>query len=317
MFFFYIVQVQLRENIQTSISFSSGGFLNSEFTAQPTKDDVDDHDDDDGIDGEDGSDDHASSTSSELFSCPYQGCALSFKRHSNLENHLAYGKCKLRKEKFTLEDKAKLLYVQKLAEGTSLQPQLHSTSTDSQGTTSLCQGWALRQVKKSGRFNDNQRSYLDEKFLIGQTTGIKRDPSQVARDLRHARTDSGERRFTIEEFLTQQQIKSYFSRKASKSKQVESSHQEETDALSEEDHLAYTSARDDIIKEIELNHPIIYDTYDICKMHAEKKLEKLSVALLRLICAYFNMEVEDLPRRRKAPYLSFINELVQSCSCNN
>ena len=34
--------------IQTSISFSSGGFLNSEFTAQPTKDDVDDHDDDDG-----------------------------------------------------------------------------------------------------------------------------------------------------------------------------------------------------------------------------------------------------------------------------
>ena len=115
MFFFYIVQVQLRENIQTSISFSSGGFLNSEFTAQPTKDDVDDHDDDDGIDGEDGSDDHASSTSSELFSCPYQGCALSFKRHSNLENHLAYGKCKLCKEKFTLEDKAKLLYVQKLA----------------------------------------------------------------------------------------------------------------------------------------------------------------------------------------------------------
>ena len=47
---FYIVQVQLRENIQTCISFSSGGFLNSEFTAQPTKDDVDDHDDDDGID---------------------------------------------------------------------------------------------------------------------------------------------------------------------------------------------------------------------------------------------------------------------------
>ena len=90
-------------------------------------------------------------------------------------------KCKLRKEKFTLEDKAKLLYVQKLAEGTSLQPQLHSTSTDSQGTTSLCQGWALRQVKKSGRFNDNQQNYLDEKFLIGQPTGIKYDPSQVAR----------------------------------------------------------------------------------------------------------------------------------------
>lgn len=151
----------LPSSIQTSIPFSSGGFLNSEFPAQPTKDDVDDHDDDDGIDGEDGSDDHASSTRRELFSSPYQGCALSFKRHSNLENHLAYGECKMRKEKFTLEDEAKLLYVQKLAEGTSLQPQLHSTSTDSQGTTSLCQGWALSQVKKSGRFNDNPRSHLD------------------------------------------------------------------------------------------------------------------------------------------------------------
>ena len=36
--------------------------------------------------------------------------SLSFKRHSNLENHPAYGKSKLRKEKFTLEDKAKLLF---------------------------------------------------------------------------------------------------------------------------------------------------------------------------------------------------------------
>ena len=38
----------------------------------------------------------------------------------DIENHQAYGKCKLRKEKFTLEGKAELLYVQKLAEGTSL-----------------------------------------------------------------------------------------------------------------------------------------------------------------------------------------------------
>ena len=43
-------------------------------------------------------------------------------------------------------------------------------------------------AKKTARFNENQRSYLDEKFLIGQSTGIKADPSQVARDLRNART---------------------------------------------------------------------------------------------------------------------------------
>ena len=38
-------------------------------------------------------------SSSELFSCPVQGCTLlSFKRHSKLENHTSYGKCRLRKE---------------------------------------------------------------------------------------------------------------------------------------------------------------------------------------------------------------------------
>ena len=30
-------------------------------------------------------------SSSELFSCPVQGCTLSFTRHSNLENHISYG----------------------------------------------------------------------------------------------------------------------------------------------------------------------------------------------------------------------------------
>ena len=84
----------------------------------------------------------------------------------------------------------------------------------------LSQGRAIRQTKKAARFNENQRSYLEEKFLIGQSTGIKADPSQVARDLRNARTESGKRRFSIDEFLTPQQIKSDFSRKAAKTKQA-------------------------------------------------------------------------------------------------
>ena len=52
------------------------------------------------------------------------------------------------------------------------------------------QGRAISQTKKAARFNENQRSYLDEKFLIiGQSTGIKADPSKVERDLRNARTE--------------------------------------------------------------------------------------------------------------------------------
>jgi hypothetical protein len=74
----------------------------------------------------------------------------------------------------------------------------------------------LRQTKKAARFNENQWRYIDEKFDIGWTSGIKADPAQVARNLRHVRNDNGDRRFNIDEFITPQQIKSYFSRKPAK-----------------------------------------------------------------------------------------------------
>jgi len=42
------------------------------------------------------------------------------------------------------------------------------------------------------------------------------DPEKVSRDMRYARGDNGERRFNVEEFLTAQQIQSYFSRNCCK-----------------------------------------------------------------------------------------------------
>ena len=41
-------------------------------------------------------------------------------------------------------------------------------------------------------------------------SGHKADPAQVAKDMGHARHEDGNRRFTVDEFLTPQQIKSYF-----------------------------------------------------------------------------------------------------------
>jgi len=60
--------------------------------------------------------------------------------------------------------------------------------------------------------------YLDNKFQDGQESGHKADPEKVSRDMRYARRDSGERRFNVEEFLTAQQIQSYFSRTVAKLK---------------------------------------------------------------------------------------------------
>ena len=187
------------------------------------------------------------------------------------------------------------------------------TSNDAQSTPTLCQGWASRQTKKATRFNENQRNYLDKKFNIGLASGIKVDPAQVARDLRHARNDNGDRRFIIDEFLTPQQIKSYFSRKAAKNKK--STKELNDNDVAAEDATAYCTARDKIIQECQLIHPIMYDTYNLCSLYADQRLPKLSVALLRHICVFFNMNVENLSQHRKAPYISLINDLVQSCTC--
>ena len=46
-------------------------------------------------------------------------------------------------------------------------------------------------------------------------TGLKADPNQVSADMRHARDEDNNCRFSREEWLTKNQIKIYFSRLAS------------------------------------------------------------------------------------------------------
>ena len=63
-----------------------------------------------------------------LFSCPSKGCVFEFQKYLNLEYHILYRKCGIVEEKTTLIDKAKILYMQKLTEGTSTQPQMASSN---------------------------------------------------------------------------------------------------------------------------------------------------------------------------------------------
>ena len=168
--------------------------------------------------------------------------------------------------------------MQKLTEGTSTQPQMASFTVLMSSSTKLSEGWALRASKKSKHFNENQKNYLDEKFKLGQETGYKEDPSQVASDMRRAKNENGERRFAVGEFLSPQQIKSYFSRSAAKIKQAESVAEIDVPAIDEE--MAYSSAHDKIIQECQLSHPILYDTYNLCQLYATNKLTRLSISFL-------------------------------------
>lgn len=271
---------------------------------------------------EDAEEDGEGSDASSLLSCPVEGCIRTYQKYYNLERHLLSGKCKLVSEKYTLLDNAKLSYTEKVQEGSTAQPTLAAPTTSEVCSESpLVQGWALKGTKKATRFNENQRQYLNNKFQIGQESGHKADPEKVSRDMRYARRDNGERRFEVDEFLTAQQIQSYFSRTAAKLKHgitSQSEHDSSTDdndiqAAQEEE--AYSSARSAILHQCELLHPIVYDTLNICSLYRSNKLTKLSVAQLRLICSYYSMDMEAQQSRRKAPYISYISDLVGSCSC--
>lgn len=252
---------------------------------------------------------------SQLYSCPIDGCVCTFQRHTNMENHVLYGKCRYMEERHTLMDKAKILYQQKLIAGTSQQPTLaDDASSGTEATEKLEQGWALKTSKKKGRFNDNQRKYLDDKFKIGQQTGHKADPEQVSLDMRYAKNDDGSRRFTVDDYLSAQQIKSYFSRTSSKLRNLDTA-DADLEAITEQEE--YSNTREAIIKECQITHPITYDTHNICELHAAEALrKKFSVAMLHLVCEYLRIDVGHLKGTRfKAPYIDLISELVKSCSC--
>ena len=297
--------------------FSAGDFMDITPTRRTNTDKVVDRDADD--DDENEADGDGKEKSPKLFSCPAEGCIKNYHRYSSLETHLEYGVCKLQLERQSLLDKAKAMYVEKLLHGAGEQPVMKSSDTLLVNRYDMLpQGWALRTTKSSKRFNERQKSYLNEKFNIGNETGHKLDPVTVSQDMRFAKDQDGNRRFTLNEFLTPQQIQSYFSRKASKQKkgQVQPVDRPE-DRVAAEDQEAYSNTRCTVIKECQLIHPIVYDSYNLCNLVSKKSLKKFSVSLLRVICEHYYINVSAITAHLKAPYIALINDMVQSCSCSS
>ena len=87
-----------------------------------------------------------------------------------------------------------------------------------------------------------QKCYLDEKFSIGQETGHKLDAAAVARGMRFAKDKGENRRFTVDDILTPQQVQPYFSRAAAKLKNSQEETPEE-DITSAENEAAYSLTR--------------------------------------------------------------------------
>ena len=115
-------------------------------------------------------------------------------------------------------DLVKNRYVIKLEENLvkeDVQVTLESEKLPCNAQTLLPMGWALKPERKSKHFSEKQKKFLVAKFDVGLKTGRKEDPCLVAKEMRFA-SEGGKKLFSLDEFLTPQQINSFFSRHAKK-----------------------------------------------------------------------------------------------------
>jgi len=64
----------------------------------------------------------------------------------------------------------------------------------------------------------------------------------------------------------------------------------------------------------ELVHPIVYESFNLCNTDAPKDYKKLTIAMLRSMCEYFELDVSTISATRKGPYIDLLTSLVQECS---
>ena len=258
-----------------------------------------------------------------LFTCSEDGCVKTFQRFSSLQKHLDGGKHNYVLERECFLDKAMLRYAENLESGSaSIEEKVEEIAEESGRMPSVVNmGWALKHTSTSRRLNKKQKEYLIDIFLRGEQTGQKADPIEVSQSMRKARNEDGSLLFLSEEYLTSQQITGFFSRTAAKkSIQVPSAtnlndEDDDDDLLSAMAEKELEQMRRNILDEISIQHPITYESYNICEMAAASKLSKLSIAMLQDICKYYELDYSGIKQKRKKPNIDLLNELVGSCTC--
>ena len=70
---------------------------------------------------------------------------------------------------------------------------------------------------------------------------------------------------------------------------------------------------DVIQSRIGLEHPIVYDTYDLYDYHKEGKIQAFNVAMLKTIFRHF--EVPFRAKDRKTYLIRLLTEVIQECKC--
>ena len=179
--------------------------------------------------------------------------------------------------------------------------------------------WALSKPRRGAmRFPQKVSDYLIARFDLGEATGNKADPNQVSLDMRAAKEQDGERRFKRDEWLTKTQIQGFFSRLAKTKRKGLALSMEIVDDIPMDDDEDETHDNENLLRDIQeaidVAHPIIYDVYNLCELHADNKLKNFKVIMLKELCDHFDIEFKS--RDKKQDLIQKISNMIKSCSCN-
>ncbi|PFX27375.1 hypothetical protein AWC38_SpisGene7925 [Stylophora pistillata] len=144
------------------------------------------------------------------------------------------------------------------------------------------------------RFTSEVKQYLDH----GERTGTKADPGKVAADMRTARNPDGSRMFERKDWLIKTQVQGFFSRLAAARRKQGSREIELEEVYSEEEEQERREMLENVAGQLGLKHPICYDSYCLCDLSRDKKLETLSVVMLKDMLKFFEIPYGSRDRKK-------------------
>jgi hypothetical protein len=159
-------------------------------------------------------DDNSNTDSAGLFDCAEPGCNHVFETVQSLELHMDLGQHSRFINSESVYDALKREWAKQFTTLSSKNvqgqgPKQHQTLECRESSSKM--GWALSKPKTgSAHFSPNVCKYLTAKFDCGEQTGRKSGPAQVAKDMRCAKDEGGEKLFKAAERLDKEQIKGFF-----------------------------------------------------------------------------------------------------------
>ena len=157
---------------------------------------------------------------------------------------------------------------------------------------------------KESALQREAKKFLDAKFNLGEQTGEKSSGEDVARQMRGARGEDGKRLFAVDEFLTPQQITSYFSRLAAKRKSVPEAELENEERaekiyeVAEEISALLTTMQEEEQSVSEVDSCCFtYKKRALCCMNKDQLHAKLTLPNLKSICRKYG--IQGVSRGRK------------------